>query len=131
MFNEEGKTCQAKRSRKKWPNLFRKHFWKVVNETNEFKWINLILLKIKPINFIFLIYVVTQIFAPKIISNPVSRGCCIHRLHPCRGLRPHPMSVLEMILNNLMVRLQWCQSFGKWGVLFHCHHSQIHSDWEW
>ena len=37
------------------------------------------------------------------------------------------VSVLDMILNNLMVRFQWCWSFGECRVLFHCHRSQFHS----
>ena len=42
----------------------------------------------------------------------------------CRGIRLPPMSALDMTLNNLMVRLQLCWSFGEYGVYFHCHHSQ-------
>ena len=34
---------------------------------------------------------------------PVEWGCRIHWLHLCRGIGPPPMSVLDMILNNLMV----------------------------
>ena len=38
---------------------------------------------------------------------PVSWGCRIHRLLLCRRIRPPPpMSVLDMTLNNLIVRLQ-------------------------
>ena len=36
------------------------------------------------------------------------------------------MSVLDMILNNMMVRFLPL-SFGKCGVLLHCHCSQVHS----
>ena len=32
-------------------------------------------------------------------------GCRIHRLHLCRGVKPSPTSILDMTLNNLMVRL--------------------------
>ena len=62
---------------------------------------------------------------------PVSWGCRIHRLHLCRGVRPRPTSVLDMTLNNLMVRFQQCWSFGECGVSFYCHCSQVHSDPEW
>ena len=37
---------------------------------------------------------------------PVGWGCRIHRLHLCRGVTPSPISVLDMKLNNLMVRSQ-------------------------
>ena len=43
---------------------------------------------------------------------------------------PHPTSVLDMTLNNLMVRFQWCWSFGEYGVPLHCHSSQVHI-WPW
>ena len=40
---------------------------------------------------------------------------------------PHPISVLDMTLNNLMIRLQsW--SVGECRVPLHCHCSQGHSD---
>ena len=62
---------------------------------------------------------------------PVSWGWRIHWLHLCRGVR-HPLtSVLDMTLNNLMVRLQQCWSFGECGVPLHCHCSQVHSGPEW
>ena len=44
---------------------------------------------------------------------------------------PPPTSVLDMTLNNLMVRFQQCWSFGKCGVPLHCHCSQVHSGPEW
>ena len=48
------------------------------------------------------------------------------------GVRPPPpTSVLDMTLNNLMVRFQQCWSFGECGVLLHCHRSQVHSGPEW
>ena len=64
---------------------------------------------------------------------PVGWGCKIHRLLRCRGVRPPtpPTSVLDMTLNNLMVRFQQCWSFGECGVPLHCHHSQVHSGPEW
>ena len=37
---------------------------------------------------------------------PVGWDCRIHWLHLCRGVRPLPTSVLDMTLNNLMVRFQ-------------------------
>ena len=51
---------------------------------------------------------------------PISWGCRIHWY-------PHSMSVLDMILNNLMVRFQWCWIFGKCRVPLYCHCSQVHS----
>ena len=46
-------------------------------------------------------------------------SCRIHWLHLCRGVRPpRPTSVLDMTLNNLMVRLKWCRSFGNVEHLF-------------
>ena len=63
----------------------------------------------------------------------VTWGCRMHQLLLCRGVRPPPppMSVLHMTLNNLMVRFQWCWSFGKCGVPLHCHCYQVHTDLEW
>ena len=61
---------------------------------------------------------------------PVGWGWRIHWLHLCRGVRPTPMSVLDMTIKNLMVRLKpW--RFGDCGVPFQCHCSQLHSDREW
>ena len=60
---------------------------------------------------------------------PVGWGCRIHRLLLCRGVRPPPSSVLDMTLNNLMVRFQQCWSFGECGVPLH--RSQIHTGPEW
>ena len=39
---------------------------------------------------------------------PVGWGCRIHRLLLCRGVRPPQTSVLDMTLNNPMVRFQQC-----------------------
>ena len=40
------------------------------------------------------------------VTCPVGWGCRIHRLHLCTGVRhPHPTTVLDMTLNNLMVKL--------------------------
>ena len=61
------------------------------------------------------------------LSCPVSWDCRIHWLHLCRGVRPPLTSVLDMTLNNLMVRFQQCWSFGECGVPLHCHRSQVHS----
>ena len=41
------------------------------------------------------------------------------------------MSVLDIILNNLMVRFQWCCGFGECGAPFHCHCSQVHAGPTW
>ena len=63
----------------------------------------------------------------KISACPVGWGCRIHRLHLCRGVTSHQKSVLNMTLNNRIVRLQpW--SFRKYDVPLHCHYSQVHSD---
>ena len=62
---------------------------------------------------------------------PVSWGCRIHWLHLCRGVRTPLTSVLDMTLNNLMVRFQQCWSFGECRVPLHCHCSQVHSGAEW
>ena len=63
---------------------------------------------------------------------PVGWGYRIHRLLLCRGGKtPPPTSVLDMTLNNLMVRFQQCWSLGECRVPLHCHCSQVHSDPEW
>ena len=63
---------------------------------------------------------------------PVGWGCRIHWLHLCRGVRPPPQtSVLDMTLNNLMVRFQQCWSFGECGIPLHCHRSKAHSGPDW
>ena len=62
---------------------------------------------------------------------PVGWGCRIHWLHLCRGGKTTPTSVLDMTLNNLMVRFQQCWSFGECGGPLHCHRSQVHSGPEW
>ena len=62
-------------------------------------------------------------------GSPVIWGCRIHRQHLCRGVRL-PMSVLDMTLNDLMLRLQFW-SFGEFRVSIHCHCSKVNSDPEW
>ena len=42
-----------------------------------------------------------------------------------------PTSVLHMILKNLMVRFQYCWSFGECRVHLHCHRSHVHSGAGW
>ena len=65
-------------------------------------------------------------------SCRVSRDCRIHRLRLSREVRPpHPTSVLDMTLNNLMVRFQWCWSFMECKVPLYCHCSQVHPCPEW
>ena len=44
---------------------------------------------------------------------PVGWGCRILRQHLCSGVKPTAVSVLDMTLNDLMVRLQRCWSFGE------------------
>ena len=57
-------------------------------------------------------------------------GCRIEQLYLCRGGGPLPMTVLDMALNNLMLKLHsW--SFRERGVPLHYHYSQVHSDLEW
>ena len=69
---------------------------------------------------------------PKKGDCPVSWGCRIHWLPLCRGVwPPPPTSVLDMTLNNLMVRFQQCWNFGECGVPLHCHCSQVLSGPEW
>ena len=70
-------------------------------------------------------------FKTPLRNCPVSWGCRIHWLHLCRGVRPPPTSVLDMTLNNLMVRFQQYWSFGECRVPLHCHSSQVHSGPEW
>ena len=58
-------------------------------------------------------------------------GLRICRLNFCRGVRPchidHECPGYHTKL-HMMVRLQsW--SFGECGVSFHCHYSQVHSEW--
>ena len=65
------------------------------------------------------------------ILCPVGWSCRIHGMPLCRGVRLPPTSVLDMTLNNLMVRFQQCWSFGECGVRLHCHCSQVHSGPEW
>ena len=84
------------------------------------------------LKFSFLNHV--QVFSCEIspiVVCPVGWDCRIHRLLLCRGVTPPPTSVLDMTLNNLMVRFQQCWSFGECGVPLHCHCSQVHSGSEW
>ena len=39
--------------------------------------------------------------------------------------------VRDMTLNNWMVRLHQCWSFGGCSLPFHCHRSKVHSGPEW
>ena len=57
---------------------------------------------------------------------PVSCSCKMHWLQLSKGVKPFPTSILDMTLNNQMVRLQpW--RFGKNGVPLHCCCSQVNS----
>ena len=59
----------------------------------------------------------------------VDWGCRIHWLLLWRRLRPLPQtSVQGVTLNNLIVRFQWCWSFGECGALLHCYRSHVHFD---
>ena len=73
----------------------------------------------------------TKIPNPRTIWLSSRLGCRIHWLHLCRGVRPHPMNVLYMTLNSLMVRSQWWWSFGECREPLHCHCSQVHSGLAW
>ena len=65
--------------------------------------------------------------------GPVGRGCRGHRQNLWRGLRLRspPNDFPDMILNNLIVRLQQQCSFGKGKVSLQYHQSQVHSGPEW
>ena len=59
---------------------------------------------------------------------PVIWGCRIYHLLFCIGVRPGPsMSDQDMILNNVMVRLQYCWSFGECREPLHCHRFLVNS----
>ena len=61
---------------------------------------------------------------------PVSWGCRIHWLHLfIRGRTPYN-KYPRYDTKNPRVRLQ-LSSFREYGVLLHCHYSQVHSDSEW
>ena len=62
---------------------------------------------------------------------PVGWGSRIPQLLLCRGVKPPPTNILDITLNNLMVRFQWCWGFGECGALLHCHCSHVHSVPEW
>ena len=54
-----------------------------------------------------------------ISNSPVNWSCRIHRLHLYKGKRPSLMRVLDMTLNNLMLRLKsW--TFEEGDILLHC-----------
>ena len=63
-----------------------------------------------------------EILLPKIFC-PVDWGCRIHWLLLCKEVRPPPPPPIQvdMTLNNLMVRFQWCWNFGECGTPLHCH----------
>ena len=66
------------------------------------------------------------------IGCPVGWGCRIHQLQLCKGVRPHPQtSVLDMTLNNLMVRFKWCWSFEECREPLYSHRSEVHSGPVW
>ena len=67
----------------------------------------------------------------RVFTCLVGYGCGIQWLHLCGEVRQPPMSVLDMTLKNLMVRFEWCWSFGECGVPLHCHCSLVHSGPEW
>ena len=86
----------------------------------------------KFVHFLALFYVTILWMIKQIWDCPVGWGCRIHRLFLCRRVRHPPLtSVLDITLNNLMVRFQQCWSFGECRVPLHCHCSQVHSCPEW
>ena len=40
---------------------------------------------------------------------------------------PQPTRILDMTLNNILAKYQWCWSFREYRALLHCHCSQVHS----
>ena len=56
-------------------------------------------------------------------------GCRRHRLHLCRGVSPPPTKESPGYDTKASDGKTW--SFGKHGVPFHCHYSQVHSAPEW
>ena len=70
-------------------------------------------------------------FKPNLLFCSVGCGCRIHQMFLCRRVKHSTTSVLDMTLNNLMVRLQKCWSFEKCGIPLHCRHSWIHYSLEW
>ena len=64
------------------------------------------------------------------LTCPVAWGCWVHRLLHCRGVTPS-YECPEMTLNNLMVRFQWCWSFGECGVTLDFHCSQVLPGLKW
>ena len=65
-----------------------------------------------------------------LIHCPFGWDCRIHWPHLCRGVKT-PMSVLDITLNNLVVRFQWCWGFGKCGIPLHCHCSHLIEPYLW
>ena len=65
-------------------------------------------------------------------SHSTSSCCCLKPLPyfaqsavPLKRLRRPRMSVLDMSLNNPIVRFQWYWSFGECRAPFHCHWSHV------
>ena len=58
-------------------------------------------------------------------------GCRIHRLHLYRGVRRPLTGILNMTLNNLMIRFQVCCSFGEYRIPHDCYRSQVHFGPKW
>ena len=78
------------------------------------------------------LYFYSYVTATQNLFCLVGWGCRIHWLHLCRGVDPPPLtSVLDMTLNNLIVKFQQCWSFREYGVPLHYHLSQVHSRPEW
>ena len=80
--------------------------------------------------YIYIYYIYIYIYILQLYC-PISWGCRIHWLYFCRGVRPPPMSVQDMTLNDLMVRLQWYWSFGECGATLHCYCSLVHCSPGW
>ena len=58
---------------------------------------------------------------------PVAWGCRIHRQHLCRRVKTHPTSVLDMMINNVIAKLQSISRIGECRVPLHCHRTQVYS----
>ena len=103
------------------PNLFSKLLG-TISRVPTTICINVTLLVPKPSQLFGKIFLLVYLFLFFILICPVSWGCRIHRLHLCREVSPTPeIRVLDMTLNNLMVKFQRCWSFGESGTPVHWH----------
>ena len=79
------------------------------------------------------VFLATQGFCKRSLNILLAQpaGAVVYTDLLCKGVRPpphtHQTSVLDITLNNLMVRFQKCWSFRECRILLHCHRSQFHS----